>query len=200
MKWAFSIENKIKASIILIALCSVVLFSNFRLKRLSSKVANSVQTIYEDRLIVQDLIFSFDQILDERYHINEQMAQHTGNNQAQKKVEELKLKYLSTIMTEEEERVFNSFSSNLTDVLTLDDTVELKLFNEMRSELQRLEQIQMEEAKRQMNIIHKTRAGQELGFYFETAIIVVLLVIVQFLIISNTSIKKLVDKSNFNYN
>jgi len=200
MKWTFGIENKIKASIILLILCGVVLFSNYRLKKLSGRVADSVETIYKDRLIVQDLIFSYDQLLDSLYSLKEYNQSSTEYLKLTSDVEALEKKYLGTVLTDEEKKVFSSFSRHIAHVVSSRKPISKDHIVEMRRELQRLEAIQMEEAERQMDIIHKAEGSQNLGFYLETVMLVILLITVQVLVISSTGLKKIISEQNINYN
>src|SRR5690242_4348587 len=56
MKWTYSIRNKIAASGALFTLCVLVLFSNYIDRDHTNNVKNSISTLYEDRLIVEDYI------------------------------------------------------------------------------------------------------------------------------------------------
>jgi len=200
MKWAYSTENKIKASLTLLLLCGVVMFSNYRLEKLSGKVAGSVQTIYEDRLVVQDLIFSYGQLLDRLYTIYEQQPVLNIDKKIGMKANELKSQYLSTVMTEEEERVFISFSDELSGFLKAENNPGQGQIIEMRGKLEILEEIQMEEAKRQMTLINQAQGSQKLGFYLETSILVVLLIIIQALVVSNTGMKRVLNQNKYHLN
>lgn len=195
MKWTFSIQNKLKASLTLLLLCGVVLFSNYRLKKLSARVAASVQTIYEDRLLVQDLIFSFDAILDILDNDAENVLTQGDYNRLLTEFEGLILSYQNTILTEEEKRLFMSFTVKLKEALTRQKVVANPNVVQMKEDLHRLEKIQLEEAQNQMNIIQQASKTSELGFYIETAVLVVLLLIVQVLVMSNLSIQKLTKRA-----
>lgn len=199
MKWAFSIEHKIKASLAILLLIGVVFFSNYRLKRLAGKVAKSVQTIYEDRLLVQDMIFSYSNILNALKYSDTPLSSKDFND-FKEETEELKARFLKTVLTEEEELIFNSFSDNLNSSFQTQSYINESSLAEMKHQLQRLEAIQLEEAKNQMDIIEKVKRNQQQVFYLETIIMIILLVIVQILITSNESIKKITNQDNFNLN
>lgn len=163
-------------------------------------VIDSVQTIYEDRLVVQDLIFSYGRILDYHENLPDEKLNTLQRDSISAKAQELEEHYSGTVLTEEEATVFNSFSGNLDNLLRSVYSNEQELIRQMKSELLRLEQIQMEEASHQMLIINKTNGRQKLGFYLETAVLVVLLVILQAMVMSNSSIRKIVRADNFNLN
>lgn len=200
MRWTFSIQNKLKASITLLLLCGVVLFSNYRLKKLSARVATSVKSIYEDRLLVQDLIFSFDGMLDLLDNDHENNLKAVDYERMLKEFGQLTVRYQNTILTEEEQTVLNSFTQQLNQALSAKQIVVNADVVEMKEKLQRLEKIQLEEAKAQMLIIKQAGKTSELNFYIETAVLVVLLLIVQVLVMSNLSIQKLSKPDNINLN
>lgn len=200
MKWAFSLENKVKASVTLLLLCGIVFFSNYRIKKLSAKVAASVQTIYEDRLIVQDLIFKYSKILNEFEDPAKFERSENELKQISLEIDRLNDHYLTTVLTSEEEIVFNSFKDNLAMLITVSEQPEMVLLTQMKKELERLGQIQLEEAGNQMDIIQRASGSQELGYYLETAILIILLFIIQALMISNVGVRRVIKGPNFNLN
>ena len=197
MKWPFSVKSKIKASLTLLILCAVVLLSNYRLRNLSNEVAESVESIYADRLVVQDLIFSYTNIVDK-------MEEGTFNYKsisAENRIENLNRKYLDTKLTNEEGILFNSFASKLNASLTPEANLNShERFRGMRKELSQLREIQMKEAKVEMGKIDEIRKSQELGFYLETAVLVLLLLIVQILVVSGAGFRKIASEARVNLN
>lgn len=200
MKWTFSIENKLKASLTLLLLCIVVAFSNYRVKKLSVKVIDSVQTIYDDRLVVQDLIYSYNKILDYHEHIPIVGLSNAQKDSIKQEIAGLNTHYLKTVLTDEEAGIFNSFSQNLELLLSVDSINESALIQQMKNQLERLSQIQMEEASKEMSVIHKAKGSQEIGFYLETVALIVLLLILQAMVVRGNGIKKVIQKSNFSLN
>ncbi len=61
MKWTYSIKNRLAASIVLLLLCLLVLLSNYLDRVHTENVKNSISTMYEDRLIVEDYILKMTQ-------------------------------------------------------------------------------------------------------------------------------------------
>lgn len=189
-----------QASLTLLLLCGIVFFSNYRLKNLSSKVAESVKTMYEDRLVVQDIIFSYGKILSQLEVMDEDHRNPQVMTALSQQLPALNEKYAKTVLTDEEARLHKSFSQKIAELVqdtSGDKRVEFALLHQ---DLDRLEAIQMEEAKKQMAIINKASGGQEMNFYLETAILVILLIIVQVLVASNTTIQKMAKEDNFNLN
>lgn len=190
MKWTFSIKNKIQAAITLLILCGVVFLSNYGLKRLSIKVGEAVESIYQDRLLVQDLLFSFNTLLDD-YQRNQNSNNHL------KTARNLTQKYFSTKLTSEEQTLINEFSNELIEQIQSEVLFTKYQVSQHKITLQRLEEIQIEEAKKQMAFIKKAKHSQETGYYFETAILIVLLVIAQILITANTIPEQLIGKKSY---
>lgn len=190
MKWTFNIKNKIKASLILLFLCGIVFFSNYRLKRLSVKVAESVQTMYEDRLIVQDIIYSYSKILSRIENMEEDQFNQSVRNTVAIELLELNNKYGKTVFTEEEAEVFDAYSLIFNSMIKGKVPHSPSTFKILKDKLNRLEEIQMEEARKQMKIIHDSNGSQELSFYIETVILVILLIVVQVLVVSYGSSHK----------
>lgn len=191
-KWAFSVKNKVKTAGVLFLLCVVVLLSNFRMKYLSECVTEGVETIYKDRFLVQDLIFSYSRILEDV----EDVLVLEGNTQPEfeknfVKIELLNNKYRATKLTEEESEVFHAFSDKLEKIRSsIEDKVLVqKSLIAAREDLVRLEAIQMEEAKKEMVAIAKLDGSRQLSFYLEAAILIVLLIIVQTIVLTATSLK-----------
>lgn len=57
MKWTYLIKNKLQASAALLALCLLVLLSNYLDRIHSRNVTNAISTLYEDRLLAEAYIF-----------------------------------------------------------------------------------------------------------------------------------------------
>ena len=203
MNWAFGIKSKLKASLILFLLCLVILFGNFRLQNLAKQVTHSVETIYRDRLMVQDLIFSYSRLLEGIEEVNELglvdgSALETYGGEAK----QLNTQYLATKLTDEESVLFNDFSEKLNTVFAKKGEAKPRqeAIDAMKKDLTRLEAIQMEEAKKQMTIIEGIGGDQKRGFYIGTAILVVLLLAVQVTLMNVTLLSKPPRQENFNLN
>ena len=179
-----------KASLTLLLLCGIVFFSNYRIKKLSAKVTESVKTIYEDRLVVQDIIFSYGKIVTRIENTDASDFNESIRNTVSVELLNLNQKYGKTVFTDEEAAVFDTFSKELNSVVSGPEENTVAAIRQLRQNLNRLEEIQMEEAEKQMAIIDEANGNQEISFYLETGILVILLVIVQLLLVSNTTIQK----------
>ncbi len=56
MNWTYSIKNKVLASVVLLALCLLVLLSNYLDRIHTESIKNAMSTMYEDRLIAEGYI------------------------------------------------------------------------------------------------------------------------------------------------
>lgn len=200
MNWTLNIKSKIKASLTLLILCGIVFFSNYRLKRLSVKVAESVQTMYEDRLIVQDIIFSYSKVLSRIENLEEDQFNKSVRNTVAIELLELNNKYGKTVFTEEEAEVFDAYSLIFNSMIKGTIPNSPSTFNVLKEKLNRLEEIQMEEARKQMKIIHDSNGSQELSFYIETVILVILIIVVQVLVVSYSSGQNGLKKNIIKFN
>lgn len=187
MNWTFSIKNKVQAALTLLVLCGIVFLSNYRLKKISHKVGEAVQSIYEDRLLVQDMVFSYSNLLD-KYKLQPNIEKHLTEAQT------LKKKFLSTQLTSEESQLIIDFSTKIEEQIEKGILLSQAEISKYKRTLSRLEQIQIEEAQKQMALIKKAKSSQETGYYFETAILIILLVIAQVLISANTIPEQLSKK------
>src|SRR5688572_16335760 len=82
MKWTYSVRNKIAASAVLFTLCILVLFSNYIDRDHTSNVKQSISTLYEDRLIVEDYILKMTidiYEIKEALHLAGQHDEHTAD-------------------------------------------------------------------------------------------------------------------------
>lgn len=178
MKKPFSARDKYKVGVMIFAMCTVIFLSNYRLKRVSQQVGESIETIYEDRLLAQDMLFSFNSVLDRWYS-------SVDSEGLLEEAKEIKKMYLHTKGSQEEANLLNKFCLELEDGLIEKHKVSDLKIAEMKNMLMSLESIQIEEAEKQMNIIKKARSTENLGFYLETAVLIVLLLITQFVLYSN---------------
>ena len=98
--------------------------------------------------------------------------------------------------------VVNGYGAILGRALLITDSEqpEMVLLTQMKKELERLGQIQLEEAGNQMDIIQRASGSQELGYYLETAILIILLFIIQALMISNVGVRRVIKGPDFNLN
>lgn len=188
MARTFSIKNRLKTAGILLVLCVILLLANVRNYVISSRVSDSIETIYEDRLKAQDLIFSYGQVLENVEIVIEcGSVQERQINKRFAKFDAINEKYLKTKLTDEESEVYLNFSNKIASIKASAGNyqeIEKYLFS-AKEDLARLEAIQMEEAKKEMISISQLEGNRQLSFYLESGILVVLLLIVQVMVLSS---------------
>lgn len=199
MNWAFSIRKKIKAAITILVLCMVILLSNFRSQDLMDNVSDKIETIYKDRLIVQHLIFSYNQVLETLTIFKEEgLVESKLLAENSDKINELEQKYLNTKLTSEEAELFDDFSEKVEKLKNfhLNNMAWESIKKDAIKDLNRLETIQMEEAATEMAWIKRLSNNQQLNFKLEMVVLIVLLLIVQILILNATAATREISKSN----
>lgn len=118
MKWSYSIKNKAGASIILLTLCVLVLVSNYLDQLHSENVQKSITTLYEDRLIVEEYILKMTRDV---YKIREYLFLDNGTQNHKKEIEKLVFEFKETY------KLFNS-----TNLTLLENKTALELFDQLK--------------------------------------------------------------------
>ena len=86
MKWTYSIKNKLLASIVLLALCLLVLLSNYLDRIHTQNVKSSISTMYEDRLVAEDYILKMTSNIYQIREILNADLNNTSKSNAIKKI------------------------------------------------------------------------------------------------------------------
>lgn len=151
------------------------MLSNYRMHKLSDRVEHSIESIYTDRFMVQDLLFSYHSLLDG-------MQKTPGEEKYMELAADLRSNYFKTALTSEESRLIKKFSADVESQVMNKGGYSADKIMELKFMLFELEKIQMDEAQKQMSIIRQTRSSEELGYYLETTILILLLLLAQLLI------------------
>lgn len=160
------------------------------------RVKDSVITIYEDRLVVNDIIFEFSQYVHEKeIAMIEKDSTFYGdrNLEIDDKMQTLVRRYSETKLTKEEERIFNDFRENLEELESQEvayvqnDMAEGaslgSKIDDVKVNLHDLSKIQLSEGGRQMNISKKAVDAVELFTRLEIYVLIFLAIIVQVIIL-----------------
>lgn len=167
------------------------------------RVKDSVVSIYEDRLIANDLIFEIASSIKQK-----EIAIVTSNadffnvtNESENKNIEFSIeRYEKTKLTPEERTVFDEFKTNI-DKLKIkesqfvqngmeDKSNLLKLLFEIDENLHDLNKIQLNEGRRQMSISQKAIDTVELFTQIEIYLLVFLAIVVQVIVMYNPKKEK----------
>lgn len=162
------------------------------------RVKDSVVTIYEDRLIANDLIFEISKLIQEKEiaavvsdtHFYAQKNQAVNTN-----IQGFIARYQETKLTKEERIVFENLKSDVEILFKIESEFiatgfedKSKLINhifEIKEDLYNLTKIQLEEGKRQMSISQKAIETVELFTQIEIYLLVFLAVIIQIIVMYN---------------
>lgn len=194
MRWTYSLKNKLTASIVLLALCLLVLLSNYLDRLHTENVKNSISTMYEDRLIVEEYIFKMTQ---NTYQIREALNTATVENDekiVKKFTDNIKNTFDSfskTRLTEKEKLTADELKlqiSELNKILLSNNKVSLKYTDEILNTLNKLSEIQLDESKLIMKQVEDQYASIKASSEFAFAIIIVILIVLQILVFSGESL------------
>lgn len=194
MRWTYSLKNKLTASIVLLALCLLVLLSNYLDRLHTENVKNSISTMYEDRLIVEEYIFKMTQ---NTYQIREALntADVFKDDVIVKKfIDNIKNTFDSfskTKLTEKEKLTADALKlqiSELNKILLSNNKVSLKYTDEILNTLNKLSEIQLDESKLIMKQVEDQYASIKASSEFAFAIIIVILIVLQILVFSGESL------------
>ncbi len=160
------------------------------------RVKDSVVTIYEDRLVVNDLIFEMSKAIQEKELASiksDSVFFLTENKKINKDLQNNILKYEETKLTAKEVKVFNNLKQNLKNVNDLELLLIKNKFDNnkglekaiirVKENLYQLSKIQLNEGGRQMSISKKAIDTVELFTQLEIYILIFLAIVIQIIVI-----------------
>mgnify|MGYP000103167871 CR=1 FL=1 len=161
-------------------------------------VRDSVQTIYEDRLVVKDLIYKISKAMQKKELAlakNDSAFFKTANTQINASIENYIERYAETKLTAEEDRVFNDLKANMDDLLEAEGQLMqsgyeqpsgvLKPIGAIKENLDDLSDIQLSEGSRQMTISKRAVESVELFTQMEIYLLVFLAIVIQIIVMYN---------------
>ena len=194
MKWTDSIKNKLVASIVLLALCLLVLLSNYLDRLHTENVKNSISTMYEDRLIVEGYILKMTQ---HTYQIREILNTDTSEQEANTvKVltGDFKIIYntfIKTRLTEKEKSTADELMTQIKEFeqINVGDSKQSLIYTDrILYSLNKLSEIQLDESKLIMKQVESQYATIKTLSQFAFAIVIIILIVLQVLVFSGESI------------
>jgi hypothetical protein len=194
MKWTYSIQNKMAASVALVTLCFLVLFSNYANQDHTSKVKNSISTLYEDRLIVEDYILKMTidiYEIKDALHFSDHHREPSSTQITKllSHIDGLSKAYLKTKLTETEGATFAELLKTLNEFKssTLPED-KVKLANNALAKLTELSTIQLEESKLIMEQAENLYASGKVASQFAFGITVIILLVLQALVFTSKTL------------
>lgn len=193
-----SIANKIRwvASILLILL--IVLLTNLIDQDNFSKLRNSVTTIYEDRIVANDLIFEMSTAVQKKeiaVATKDSAFFSTQNGDVNRQIESHIERYEQTKLTEKERETFNDLKEELQTLKKFEqESARSGIFeadkmrssiDEITNHLSDLSKIQLQEGRKQMSISNKAMNTIDLFTQGEIIFLIVAAVLIQIIILYN---------------
>ncbi|NVK84513.1 MAG: MCP four helix bundle domain-containing protein [Cytophagia bacterium] len=190
LKWILGIS----LVFLLIAATNLVDRSNF------VQVKESVMTIYEDRLVVKDLILDMYKDMQKKKVaiLTEDQQFFTQDNQAvNRNLSTLIERYEATKLTDNEGVVFEELKANIQSLLAAESQVEadnpevesnlLGMISQIEANLDDLSDIQISEGRRQVSITKRATDSIELFTQLEIYVLIFLAIVIQVIILYRPS-------------
>ncbi len=188
--------NKIKW-VLGILIVFVLIFTTNMIDRYNfMKVKDSVVTIYEDRLIANDLIFELSGSVQQKelaVVTMDTLFFQSRNSLINESIEKLIARYEATKLTTRESRVFEQLKENLASLKLTEDALSASDFSEkeelleqismVRENLNDLSKIQLNEGGRQMSISKQALDTVDLFTKIEIYLLIFLAIVIQIIII-----------------
>lgn len=207
MKWAYSIQQKFKAALLLAVVCALVLITNLVNRYHIGELDNSFSSVIEDRLIVESYIYLIsDHLYQKRLAL--ERASEFINMDVQSEIifhndtiRELLSLYDETLLTEEEAIYLKDFKTNNATLQNLerqylkpsaDDTQQIKTrasldkhFGLAAANLLQLSQIQIKEGRALHDESKSIVNGSSLLTSFEMVMLVCIAIILQVIVLAS---------------
>lgn len=208
MKWTYSFQQKTTAAILLAVVVAVVFVINRIESNKINELGTSMNSVYEDRLLVENYIFRLSGLLYEKKILLDQCASEKPTaeltrilNKQNTEIEELVDHYSLTYLTEQEEVLFNLFQKEvatieLEECQFLNSSAENENENQVAlannfysatSLLRELSNLQVNVGRSANERSKQLVAGTNLLTHFELAMLIVIGLLIQALLFSSKS-------------
>lgn len=195
MKWTNNIKNKSLASIILLALCLLVLLNNYLERVHATNVKDAISTLYEDRLIAEEYILKMTSTI---YQVREVLASDSNNSSKSNAIKTLNdnfnatySAYSKTKLTPKEkttsEELLN-YINKFEPTFSTNNYQPSLYTNKALITLSKLSKIQVEESKLIMKNVESQYATIKASSQYAFAIIILILIVLQIIVFSAESI------------
>jgi len=184
--------TKVKWILGVLLIFVLILATNLIDKDNFQRVKDSIVTIYEDRLVAVDLIFELSQLLQQK-ELAAATADteffNTANQRVNENISILVEKYLTTKLTDREERVFGMLQDDVADLQKMEPPVPeneeayLKGLSLIKDDLRELTKIQLKEGQNQMAMSEEAFKNVELYTRVEIYLLIFLAIAIQLIII-----------------
>ena len=190
--------NKVKWILGILMIFVLIIATNLIDKNNFERVRDSVVTIYEDRLIANDLIFEMLKSVQQKelaVSLSDSTFFKNQNSKVNDNLQSLVSRFEQTKLTLEEAQVFNDLKSNVQSLLDsegqfsnsnyTDNSKVVSDIESLKTNLNDLSKIQLNEGSRQMSISRRALDTVELFTQIEIYILVFLAILIQIIVIYN---------------
>ncbi|GEO06580.1 hypothetical protein AAE02nite_42440 [Adhaeribacter aerolatus] len=213
MKWIYSIQQKSKTALLLLAVVVTILGSNFLEKKFFTDINQSVTSIYKDRLIPAAELFHANDImykkrlLLEKYLVNPAQQDYGAVKKQlaglNTQIDSIILAYETSYLVDEESASLHHFKTSVrqynqleeqhlanaaTSALNTYDKKMEPLFYAIHQDLVQLSSIQTSVGKELLNGSKNISSGAYLVSNLQTAVVVVIMIVVYALLLSSRSL------------
>ncbi|WP_067035291.1 MCP four helix bundle domain-containing protein [Allomuricauda sp. CP2A] len=190
-----SFYNKIKWILGILMIFVLIIATNLIDKNNFVRVRDSVVTIYEDRLVANDLIFKMLKSVHQKelaVSVSDSIFFNTQNPKVNDTIQSLISRFEQTKLTSEEADVFNDLKRNVQSLSDsesqfkksdyVDNSQVLDHIENLKTNLTDLSKIQLNEGSRQMSISKRAIDTVELFTQIEIYILVFLAILIQIIV------------------
>ena len=190
-----AISNKIKWVLGILIIFVLIVSTNLIDRNNFVRVKDSVVTIYEDRLIANDLIFEMLNSVQEKelaFALNDSTFFHHKNVDVNNNLKTLISKFEETKLTTEESQIFGDLKDNLNSLFNTEGDfiksdfknkgIVIPLITDIRKNLKDLSKIQLKEGSRQMSNSKRAIDTVELFTQIEIYLLLFLAIVVQIIV------------------
>jgi len=205
MKWAYSIKNRITIAILLMVVFISVFVKNIMDERYVANLSSSCSTIYEDRLLPESYIFHLSEHLYKKQMLidacdgqNDYLKVVDKNRGYNAKIDSILVDFEATYLTEEEAIFLADLKGNVSDLYDVESGFSEKgimdaafaevknksdiLISKASENLNKLSEIQLSVGKQLNDDSQRIVAGSSILSKFETAILIILGIMINALI------------------
>ncbi|PKB44935.1 chemoreceptor-like protein with four helix bundle sensory module [Cellulophaga sp. RHA19] len=190
--------NKLKWILGILMIFVLIIATNLIDKNNFVRVRDSVVTIYEDRLIANDLIFEMLQLVQEKeiaVAVSDSTFFKDKNLKVNTNLQSLVSRFEQTKLTTQETKVFDSYKNNLKTLIKSESqflstghnnkSKVVAQLKKIKTNLSDLSKIQLNEGSRQMLISKRAVDTVELFTQIEIYFLVLLAIIIQIIVMYN---------------
>ncbi|GGZ31698.1 hypothetical protein GCM10007049_26210 [Echinicola pacifica] len=220
MKWVYSIKNRLAIAGLLMVVFISVFVKNILDEENVSDLTISLATIYEDRLLPESYIYHLSDILNKKQRMldDSQTALEFQNHASTTsdlnlKIDSILVVFEATHLTSEEAVALSSLTSNMQTIKNLEHIIidgSIEDFEQAKGDtenyitaasedLQTLSEIQLTVGKQVNDDSQRIMAGSSILTKFETALLIVLAIVINALIFGVVSSRsKIRQRANWN--